>query len=224
MPCGYARSRGGAERAAEARVRAVGDDDVAGAHLLDRAVSLRLTTAPRTSPRSTTGAVASASCHTVAPAFTALLGDDLVEVVAASRRSRTREVGVLGPLELERDAVGDGRAARRSGGSRPSASARPMSSSWRTARGVRPSPQVFSRGNVFFSTSEDVVAGLGQPVGGRPRRPARRPRRARRGGRCAGHQCPPVAVAGCGSLGGAARARILVGSHRALVATTSLTS
>src|SRR5919199_4434659 len=28
-----------------------------------------------------------------------------------------------------------------------------MSSSWRTARGVSPSPQVFSRGNCFFSTT-----------------------------------------------------------------------
>src|SRR5580700_8368828 len=28
-----------------------------------------------------------------------------------------------------------------------------MSASWRTARGVSPSPQVFSRGNSFFSTN-----------------------------------------------------------------------
>ncbi len=28
-----------------------------------------------------------------------------------------------------------------------------MSSNWRTARGVRPSPHVFSRGNRFFSTT-----------------------------------------------------------------------
>ena len=34
-----------------------------------------------------------------------------------------------------------------------SCSARPMSCSWRTARGVSPSPQVFSRGKRFFSTT-----------------------------------------------------------------------
>ncbi len=42
-----------------------------------------------------------------------------------------------------------------------------MSASWRTARGVRPSPQVFSRGNSFFSTTADVPAGVRQPVGAR---------------------------------------------------------
>ena len=48
-----------------------------------------------------------------------------------------------------------------------------MSSSWRTDRGVRPSPQVFSLGKCFFSTTTTSQPALGQPVGaGRPGRTA----------------------------------------------------
>ncbi len=42
----------------------------------------------------------------------------------------------------------------------------PMSTRARVPRGVSPSPQTFSRGNVVFSSSSDVEAGGGQPVGG----------------------------------------------------------
>ena len=42
-----------------------------------------------------------------------------------------------------------------------------MSASWRTARGVSPSPQVFSRGEVLLLHHHDVPAGLGQPVAAR---------------------------------------------------------
>ena len=57
------------------------------------------------------GAVASASCQTVAPAFTAIVGDHLVEVATAHDVSERGQVGMLGPLELERDAVGEGAQA-----------------------------------------------------------------------------------------------------------------
>ena len=40
----------------------------------------------------------------------------------------------------------------------------PIAISCLTARGVRPSPQTFSRGNSDFSQHDDVEAGLGEPV------------------------------------------------------------
>ena len=45
-----------------------------------------------------------------------------------------------------------------------SAPSRSISASWRTARGVRPSPQVFSRGKTFFSTMQTSQPACGQPV------------------------------------------------------------
>ena len=59
-----------------------------------------------------------------------------------------------------------------------------MSASWRTARGVSPSPQVFSRGKTFFSTTRRPSR-PGPTSSRRRSRPARRPppprrRRARR--------------------------------------------
>ena len=50
---------------------------------------------------------ASAAGHSVAPAFTARDGDHLVEVAAAHDISVRREVGVLGPRQLERHSVAD---------------------------------------------------------------------------------------------------------------------
>ncbi len=59
---------------------------------------------------------------------------------------------MLGPLELEGDAVGEG--------AQPvepmevgQALGEPHVVELADARGVRPSPHVFSRGNVFFSTT-----------------------------------------------------------------------
>ena len=52
-----------------------------------------------------------------------------------------------------------------------------MSSSWRTARGVSPSPQVFSRGNRLLLDDEHPMPRLREPVRRRrPGRPAHRPR------------------------------------------------
>ena len=65
-------------------------------------------TAPVTRPSSTSGATASAPVQTRRrPAFTARVGDHLVEVAAAHDVAVGGEVGVLGPRELERHAVRD---------------------------------------------------------------------------------------------------------------------
>ena len=87
---------------------------------------------------------------TVAPALLGVGGDELVELAPA------HDVAVLGvdrvrrPLQLELAAHAGGPQAWKRW-KRSSSPPRPMSSSCLTARGVRPSPQVFSRGNVFFS-------------------------------------------------------------------------
>ena len=108
MPSGIGAVAGGAEGPAEPGVGPVGDDHVAGPHDLggagvgpahDRAVERPRARAP--------GPIASVAGQRVAPAFTARVGDHLVELAAPHHVPVGREVGVLGPGQLEGDAVGD---------------------------------------------------------------------------------------------------------------------
>ena len=80
---------------------------------------------------------------------------------------------MLGPGELERDAVRDRPQPVEALEARRARSARPMSCSWRTARGVSPSPQVFSRGKRFFSIDEHPMTARREPVRGRRARRSR---------------------------------------------------
>ncbi len=59
-----------------------------------------------------TGAVASASCHDRRSRLHRVVRDHLVEVATAHDVPERRQIGMLGPLELERDAMGERRAAR----------------------------------------------------------------------------------------------------------------
>ena len=98
---------------------------------------------PVTSPPSTSGSTASLAGQRVAPAFTARSGHHLVEVPAAHDVPEVREVGMLRPAQLERDAVGHraqalvalellelvGRGPSRAAGAPPGGSARRRRSS-----------------------------------------------------------------------------------------------
>ena len=108
-PAGSDRLRLGAERPPEPAVGAVGDDHVAGPDLpRRRRVALSFTTAPRTSPPSTIGAMASVPWCSDGAGRDGVLGDELVEVATAHDVAVRREHRVLRPLELEGDAVGAG--------------------------------------------------------------------------------------------------------------------
>ena len=107
-PEGICPVSGGAEGPAEPGVGAVGDDHVAGP---DRAGRRRCPCRGPSRPRPGRPRRAARSprwpASRVAPAFTAPLGDHVVELAAPHHISVGREVGVLGPGQLEGDAVAD---------------------------------------------------------------------------------------------------------------------
>ena len=147
---------GGAEGPAEAGVGPVGDDHVAGpdrpvgAGVLvvdDRAHDLGGPPSDLDQGLDRLGRGPEGGAGLDRP-----LGDHVVELAAPHHIPVGREVGVVGPgsssvmpWPIER------RPSKR--WNSESGSARPMSWSWRTARGVRPSPQVLSRGKRFLSTT-----------------------------------------------------------------------
>ena len=98
---------GGAERPAEPGIRAVGDDHVAGPHRLDLArVLVAHHRAGEQAAVDDRGDRLRALPDRGA-GLDRLLGDHLVELAAADDVPVRREVRVLGPRELERDAVRD---------------------------------------------------------------------------------------------------------------------
>ena len=109
---------GRAEGPAEAAVGAVGDDDVAGPHLDGRRrVGRAWTTAPRTKPAVDRPArPPRRPASRVAPAFTRSRPRTGRGRGGARRSRSSGYTGCSGHAQLERRAVGDARAARRSGG------------------------------------------------------------------------------------------------------------
>src|SRR5581483_1461882 len=98
---------GGAEGAAEARVRAVGNHYIARADVLRpvRTVSANLYTLDEPAVDDRRDGLRARPQGR--PALHGPLGDHLVEVAAAHDVAVGRELGVMGPLELEGDAVAD---------------------------------------------------------------------------------------------------------------------
>ena len=135
-----------AERPAEPAVGAVGDDRVLGPDV-DRPRRRRPRPwAPRTKPRSTSGWTASCLCEHGGPGPLGVGGDELVELAPAHDVAVVRVDRVRRPLQLQLAAHAGGPQALvavEPGRARPTS---PMSSSCLTARGVSPSPHVFSRG------------------------------------------------------------------------------
>ena len=148
------RSRAVPERAAEAGVGAVGHHHVAGPHrLLDAPSSASITraTVARGRPRPAGRRPPRRSTPRRRPRPPRRRPSRRGRGAAPRSRSRgsrgapaTRSSRVT-PWAIER------RPSKRR--NRDERRPRPMSSSWRTARGVSPSPQVFSRGKRFFSTT-----------------------------------------------------------------------
>ena len=161
----------GAEGPAEAGVGAVGHHDVAGPHLLGSPPSLSFTTGAADEAavdhrRDRLGLLPQGGARLHGP-----LGHQVVEVVAGDDVAVGREVGVLGPAQLERAAEGD----------RPQAVEAVVLGQLVGQAHVlelahRPGRQAVAArllaGEALLLDEEDVVAGLGQPVG------ARRPGRA----------------------------------------------
>ena len=143
----------GAEGAAEAAVGAVGHHDVASPQLdgfrpvggLDDRAAHEATVDHR---RDRVGALEQGR-----PRRLGVQRHHPVEVAAAHDVAVAREDGVLGPRAAPATAPARCSAGRRSGGTWSAPRPGPCPASCLTARGVRPSPQVFSRGNVLRSTT-----------------------------------------------------------------------
>ena len=120
------------------------------------------------------------------PAFDGALGDEAVEVVAGDRVAVGGEARVLGPGELEDPPEADRAQPAGSGGRRSAPPRCPCRRAGGPTRGVRPSPQVFSRGSP--SSRRRPRPSRRRPASRRRRtRTGRRRRPARRGrGRCRG--------------------------------------
>ena len=81
-------------------------------------------------------------------------GQDLVEVGAGPDQAVARHTGELGPLQLQPlAAADDAQALVADPAVAPPRAGRPRATSSLTPRGVRPSPQTFSRGKAVFSSS-----------------------------------------------------------------------
>ncbi len=130
-------------------MRAVGDDDVAGLDLAGRRRSaLSFTTAPRhQAVLAAAGAAASVPWSSFGPGLDGVRPRPSVEVPPAHHVAVLGNTGCSGHCSSSVDAVGAGPQAVVAvvvgGDQLPRA---PSRRSWCTARGVSPSPQVFSRG------------------------------------------------------------------------------
>ena len=159
---------------------AVGGDDQRRAVGDARRPRCRLAVTPMMRPvrSSSTGPVTVVRSCSIAPALTAVPGEQVVEVQRGCAPGRSRGSSAssgqgsssrMPPPMIRRPLLCSQPASSRV--------SMPIATSCLTARGVRPSPQTFSRGNAVFSSSSTSSAGLGQVVGGRRSRPGRRRRR-----------------------------------------------
>ncbi len=141
------------ERPTEAGIGAVSHHHVTGGHLTGMAV-LRLGRNSGTAQRrpfhyglNCLGVLPEGS-----PALGSVAGNEPVEVLAGHHVAVGRQALYLRPRHYEAapEAVGAQALIAMAGGQ---LGPRPMSWSWRTERGVRPSPHVFSLGKAFRSNS-----------------------------------------------------------------------
>ncbi len=148
IPSGSRGSRP-AQRARELRRGPLGTDDPLGADLFRRHRHAWRRT-PRATPLSKIGSDRLRLVEDLGARRFGVVEDDLVEVLA---RLDEAVVGPASSSGKRAPACGPprGRAGPLTLSQVRSSSPRPISSRTLTARGVRPSPQVFSRGNAFFS-------------------------------------------------------------------------
>ena len=128
-----------------------------------RSPSAVSSSAPRTKPRSTTGAIASCPIRTDAPVGADPIAEQLVEHVAAQHRAMAGQVGVdsatARSARVRRRSSGHLRPAGRRSASGSTSSRRSSASE----RGVSTSPHALCRGTGRFSTTVTAVAVPRQP-------------------------------------------------------------